>query len=322
MASRRAAKPTLRIAAFLAAARAGEAPNRPWLQARFGISRTQAARDVQALRDLGAPLGFDELLNGYALRDLDWQPPGSPLPAVSTPIQEIAGVAARALVEAWNPQLGILLRGEAGAAVEQALVVTTSHGAHVEPALLLLLADAIARARRLRIVYDPAWSVGDAGGEAKAREVSPWLIQIADGHPYLHAHCHLRKDHRAFHLSGLREAVALEAIAKPRPVDLRQRVAGRLGVGGDIGADKVATVHLRGAWARWVLRERWHPQQSDRWVAADVLERRVRFGLEAALVRRLLPGGADVEVISPPSLVKAFRGAVTALAQAMTERAE
>ena len=315
MRGNRAATQTQRMEALLAAARAGNAPNRRWLQERFGISRTQATRDIIALRDLGAPLHYDDLVSGYALADPDWRLPETPPPPLASPIQEIAGVAARALVEAWNPQLANLLRGDAGAAVEQALLVTTSHGAWVQPTMLVKLADAIANQQRLHIVYDPAWPVGGAGGEACARDVSPWLIQVADGHPYLHAYCHLRRGHRAFHLSGLREAVTLETAAKRRPIDLRQRVAGRFGVGGDISTDKTATVQLRGAWARWVERERWHPQQADSWIADGVLQRRVRFGLELALVRRLLPGGADVEVIAPPSLVKAWREAVAALVQ-------
>lgn len=301
-------KPIERQNAIWAWIRRGEQPDVPRLQRRLQASRSTVRRDLEALRDLGAPISYDEAVGGYVTDDPNWTPPAGALDAVTTgQTGAIAGATARALVEAWNPLLAAALRAEAGAQFDRVVMVTTTRGAGVDIGLMTELCRAIRARRQISFRFRSPWVAEEAADEL--RRVSPWLMHLDDGHAYLRGWCHDRDALRSFHIGGIAAITTLGAEAKRPWRDLRKRLADRVGIGGAVEGEKVATVRLFGGWARWAARERWHPAQRDRWLG-DVLERSFPYGLEIEVVRRLLGGGGDVEVVGPRELREAFASEV------------
>jgi predicted DNA-binding transcriptional regulator YafY len=88
-------------------------------------------------------------------------------------------------------------------------------GAPVTGEMVLLLADAIRRRRRLRAVYR------SFSGEATRRELSPHGLVVHSGRWYLAAHDHDRDDLRTFRVDRMRRAVVAKepAVAPPEGFD-------------------------------------------------------------------------------------------------------
>jgi len=297
---------------LLQAIRRGECPSYSWIMRRFGVSKDTAKRDKDALRSMGAQLQFDPARGGFRLLNPEWRWTGEELSLLAGEAGGVAGTAARALLEAWNPALSAQLSSEDRSKLDAALVFTTSRHCPTEVDHLCLLVRAIADGRVVQFRYHSPW---DAPKEDDVvRHVSPWLLQVDDGHTYLRGYCHLRSDLRAFHLSSLRDLAATDQPARPRPTDLRPLVRSRMGIGGELGETQTAVVRLRGGWARWVAGEVWHADQQDRWYGEE-LERRFPFGMVPETVRRLLPGGADVEVVGPVALRLAWEQVVAGMAK-------
>ncbi len=301
---------SLRRRALWEAIARGSQPTIGWIERTFHVSRATAKRDVEALRDLQCPLRYDSAVGGYVTDDPAWQLPSGEVEASTAgPEGALAGATARALMDAWSPALGATLRAEAGRDFERLVVVTTSRGADVDVALLTALCRAIREQQAVTFQFRSPWQAGDAA--ASPRLVSPWLLQLDDGHAYLRGYCHARRELRTFHVAGIEGLAPSNERWQRPPRDLRKRLAGRVGIGGDVAAVHEAHVRLHGPWAQWAARERWHPDQRDHW-EGSVLVRRFRFGLAIEAARRLMPGASDVEVVGPPELREAFAGLVEA----------
>lgn len=296
----------------------GDQPRTDMLERRFHVSHATAKRDIEALRGMECPLRYDAAVGGYVTDDPAWvMPSGAVLAATAGAEGGLAGATARALVDAWSPALGAMLRAEAGPAFERLVVVTTSRGADLDVALLSDLCRAIREQRAVAFRFRSPWHAGDV--EAEQRVVSPWLLHIDDGHTYLRGCCHARGKLRTFHVAGIE---ALTSSAEPwrrPPRDLRKHLAARVGIGGGVVASELAHVRLHGAWARWAARERWHPEQQDRW-EGDVLVRKFRYGLAIEAARRLMTGAGEVEVVGPAELREAFAGLVEAAWRRVLDR--
>lgn len=292
--------PLDRQRALVAAIRRGECPDYAWVCRQFGVSRDTAKRDKQALLAMGAQIAFDAARGGLRLLNPEWEWPASAVAVAATEAGGVAGAAARALLEAWSPELSTLLSSDDRKLLEAALIFTTSRHVQARADDVCLLVRAIAEQRTVQFVYASPWE--QARRQEQPRLVSPWLLQADDGHTYLRGHCHLRAASRSFHLPSIAGLRLADQPAKPRPTNLRPLVRARVGIGGELENPVQAVVHCHGGWAQWVAHERWHPTQHDRWLADGVLERRFPYGMKEEALRRLLPGGADVEVIGPPEL--------------------
>jgi len=195
---------------------------------QLGVDRRTARRYVAALQDLGIPIeGQRGVGGGYRIR------PGYRLPPLMLTDDEAVVVALGTLAAgrlglAGSPESvdgalakihrvlpdGLRRRVEA---LEETLDFTASTrgSAPVGGDLVLLLADAIRRRRRLRMAYR------SYAGEETERELSPLGLVVHTGRWYLAAHDHGRDDLRTFRVDRIRRPALAEdsALAPPAGFD-------------------------------------------------------------------------------------------------------
>jgi predicted DNA-binding transcriptional regulator YafY len=200
---------------------------------RLGVDRRTVRRDVATLQRLGIPVeGERGVGGGYRLR------PGYRLPPLMLTEDEATAVvlgltAARRLAlgdaDGTDGALakihrvlpdGLRRRVEA---LEASLAFTGAAITGEPPAgeTVLLLADAIRRARRVRVQYR------SFEGERTQRELSPYGLVVHAGRWYLAAHDHTRSALRTFRVDRIRRAtiVDVEATAAPDGFDALEHVS-------------------------------------------------------------------------------------------------
>jgi predicted DNA-binding transcriptional regulator YafY len=190
---------------------------------RLRIDRRTVRRYISSLHELGIPIeGQRGVGGGYRIR------PGYRLPPLMLDDDE-AVVVALGVVAAGRIGLAGTTESVEGAlakihrvlpeglrrrveALETTLDFTADApaGAPVTGEMVLLLADAIRRRRRLRAVYR------SFSGEATRRELSPHGLVVHSGRWYLAAHDHDRDDLRTFRVDRMRRAaIAKEPAVSP-----------------------------------------------------------------------------------------------------------
>jgi len=191
---------------------------------RLAIDARTVRRYIAALQDLGIPVeGQRGVGGGYRVR------PGYRLPPLMLSDDEavivvLGLIAARrqgldsdsgsvegALVKIHRVLPDLLRRRVE--ALETALGFTASPrtGAPVAGDTVLLLAEAVRRARRVRTSYR-AFS-----GERTRRELSPYGLVVHAGRWYLAAHDHLRDDLRTFRIDRMSRTTIVDGEAQQAP---------------------------------------------------------------------------------------------------------
>ena len=186
---------------------------------RLGIDGRTVRRYVAALQELGIPVeGQRGVGGGYRMR------PGFRLPPLMLSDDEavvvvLGLVAARRLAVEGESIEGALtkiqrvlpdtLRRRVDA-LERTLAFTSSAGAatSLDGESVLLLAEAIRRARRLRISYR------SFAGERSERELSPYGLVVHSGRWYLSAYDHSRTDLRTFRIDRMSRLALLDEPAR------------------------------------------------------------------------------------------------------------
>jgi predicted DNA-binding transcriptional regulator YafY len=139
-------------------------------------------------------------------------------------------------------------------------------------------------------------------GEETERLVSPQRLVHYRYNWYLDAWCHTRNDIRIFAVDAIRAAQALDEPAH-EVADERLDEVLRAGYGIFAGqAVDRAVLRFTPSRARWVASEAWHSQQVGRMEPDGSYVLEVPYSQEPELVMDILKYGADVEVLSPPSL--------------------
>ncbi len=160
-----------------------------------------------------------------------------------------------------------------------------------------LVAKATVDRKQVEIVH-----LNRQSGESVKRIISPQqLIHYRDNW-YVDAWCHLRKEVRSFAVDAITECELLDVDAKELdPDQLRASMQSGYGIFG--GAVKGwATLKFTPERARWVQHEEWHPEQRGTLHADGSYTLEVPYSDERELLGDILRHGAEVEVISPPSL--------------------
>ena len=279
---------------------------------RLECSRATARRVIAHMRlYLGAPLIWDPKLRRYRYAEREGEGPWE-LPGLWLGADELhALLAAERLLEQvepglLEPELGPLRRRirellrrvpGGGEALAGRVRLAPIGRRQPSPEAFRTVADALARRRRLRILYH-----GRASDEETERTVSPQRLVHYRDNWYLDAWCHLRRGLRTFALDRIRRVRVLEEAAKAVPEARLERYYARsYGIFGGEPRHEAVLVFTAER-ARWVAEERWHPEQRGRTLDDGRYELRIPYGDPRELVMDILKYGPDVEVVAPAEL--------------------
>lgn len=284
------------------------------MTAELECSRSTAVRTIEHMRDyLGAPIDYDRARNGYFLRPTEngpWELPGlwfnaSELHALLAAYELLANVQPGLFDEALAPlkdRIEKLLQSRRGGSPEigrrvRLLRVATRR---VEPEHFRAVADALVTRRRLCLVYH-----GRGRDEVTEREVSPQRLVHYRDNWYLDAWDHGKRALRNFAVERIRAVRKLDRPARDiADARLDEHQSAAYGIFGG-RPRRVAVLRFTPERARWVADETWHPQQQASWRSDGYYELRVPYADPRELILDISRYGADVEVVSPPSLRRA-----------------
>jgi predicted DNA-binding transcriptional regulator YafY len=217
------ASPTSRLLELLELLQARPSTSGREIADRLGIDARTVRRYVGVLRELGIPIeGQRGVGGGYRIR------PGYRLPPLMLGDDEAVAVvlgllatresdpdggsdAVAGALAKINRVLPSTLRRQVEA-LEETLDFTASRGsAPADAALVLLLADAVRRRRRLHTAYR------SFSGEESERELSPYGLVVHSGCWYIVAHDHKRDDLRTFRVDRMWRTALAEGAFVPSP---------------------------------------------------------------------------------------------------------
>ena len=282
---------------------------------RLEISWATLKRDLAQMKDaFNAPIVYDRELRGYRFDSR--QPRVGPqyeLPGLWFSAEEIHALLTMQHLLANLDPGGLLgphikpmlsrtlsLMASADNSVEEVqrrikIVTLGARRFHLEH--FQAVGSALLRRKRLVIRYHARGS--DALSE---REVSPQRLTYYRDNWYLDAWCHLREALRSFAVDAIESVECSEK--KTRDV-ADKRLDAVLGAGYGIfsGAKLTwATLRFTPERARWVLAERWHPQQEGQLRKDGSYDLRLPYADDRELIMDILKYGGDCRVIAPRAL--------------------
>lgn len=261
-----------RLAELDKAIRSGRYPNcSSFAKAYEGVSRRTVARDIELLKEMGAPLEFDPVKNGYHYTDRSWQ-----MPAITLSEGELLQLF---LAERMAAQYRGTPIARTLAAVFEKLSAALPSDVSLDPAYLgshfsfhptpsrpisETIWDSALKALRggwvLRITYSrPDWT------KPLEREIEPVHLASIAGEWHLVAFEHGEKEPKQYALSRVKSAKVLKKEFEPHDFDPGKFFEGRFARFVPRGG-KAHKVEIRfsSEAAGWVLEREWHPKQKVR----------------------------------------------------------
>ncbi len=291
------------------------------------VSRATVCRDLDYLRDrLGVPVSWDAVAKGYRLEGFEGQNNGHELPGVWFSEREIhALLSIMELMSQLEPEGLLSLRiapfrqrlehlleqgmGNAAEAIKRIRIAPIAQR-QVANDQFQLITHALLKRRKLEIAY-----YGRQTDQTVTRVISPQRLVYYRDNWYLDAYCHLRDGLRSFALDAITKATLLDDDA----IDLSQEEILRFfedSYGIFNGpSQQVAKLKFTPFRARWVARERWHPDQVSSVLPDGSYMLEVPYGEDWELIQDILKQGTDVQVLGPTSL----RNKVISMVQEMAK---
>ncbi len=299
-----------RLAELDRAIRTGRHPNCSSFAKEYEVSRRTIARDIEFLKEKGAPLAYDGAANGYRYTDRSWQMPM--LDLTEGELLQLLVAERMAAQYRGTPlakTLASLFDKLAAALPDHVSVdpvfvgeVFSFHGQparEMSEAVWKRLAGALRDCEVLRIRYaNPA-----SDTEAGYRDVEPVHLACIVGEWYLVAHCRKRDALRHFAVSRIVSAKATGEHFKPRDFDPAEYFSNRFGrfVGRPGKVHNVAIRFSKSA-APWILERQWHPKQKIKRHRDGSLTLSFPAPALYEVKRWVLSWGAEADVVRPKEL--------------------
>ncbi|MFB6614988.1 helix-turn-helix transcriptional regulator [Streptomyces sp. NPDC085524] len=192
-----------------------------WLAERFGVSTRTIERDLGALQESGVPVYAEPGRSGGYVVDKDHTlPPLTITPAeaaaLAVALHELSGSPfATDARSALHKVLAVMPQRDRQAAHELAARIRVPAHPASPSSLPHTLREALSTRRPVHLSH------ADEHGRLTDGVVEP-LGFLGGEHWYLIGWCRLRSAVHGFRLDRIREAVALEEAAEPRPLDLSE----------------------------------------------------------------------------------------------------
>jgi len=292
------------------------------LRSDLQVSRATLHRDIEYLRDrMGMPIVWDAGLRAYRLERGVRAAKRFHLPGMWLTEPEISGlVTLSELIDQVDPtgiigkhveplrdRLGEILGGlgippgEFGRRVRLIPLGNRKGGHACFPGI------AHATLTRQRVTIDYYTRGRD---ERMRREVSPQRLVFYRQNWYLDAWCHLRDGLRSFALDCVLGVEPSATPAKEVPeAELSEFFSKGYGIFSGEHPLQWAVLRFSPERSRWVACECWHLQQQGEFTSLGEYLLRVPYTMDEELIGDILRHGAEVEVMSPPSLRSKVREA-------------
>ena len=300
------------------------------------VSRATVCRDLDYLRDrLGVPVTWDAAERAYRLDGLDGnhqgQDPGHELPgvwfsereihALLTIIELMSQLEPEGLlsprIAPFRERLEQLLEQGTGSATEalKRIRIIPMGQRQISSDHFQLIAHGLLKRRRLHIAY-----YGRQADVVVPRDISPQRLVYYRDNWYLDAYCHLRDGLRSFSI----DAIRLASLLDDRAIDLDD-VEVTAFFESSYGifngpSRQVARLKFTPFRARWVARERWHPEQVSTLLPNGTYLLDVPYAQDWELIQDILKQGPDVEVLAPDGLRKKVSEAIGAMASVYSNK--
>lgn len=290
--------------------RAGRYPNCFSFAKDWEVSRRTIARDIEFLKEKGAPLEFDGAKNGYRYTDRSWQMPMLDLTEGELLQLLLAGrMASQYRGTPLAKTLDALFEKIAAAlpdrvSIDPAFVGEqfTFHGLPAREMSEKVWTDvvrALRGCRVLRIVYAP---VGSA--DAETRDVEPIHMACIADEWYLVAHCRERDAMRHFSIARITSAKPMTETFEPPDFDPEEYFSNRFGrFIGEPGKTYNVVVKFAKTAAPWVLERTWHPKKKVKRHRDGSLTLSFPAPALYEVKRWVLSWGSEAKVMKPKQLV-------------------
>ncbi len=275
-------------------------PNAQTLMEEFELSRATAHRDISYMRDrLLAPLEFDSSRKGFYYSDQDFALPFEDSPRILflmgllNKMADEAGLGGLPEMKKLKRRLSQLI----APGYEQLMQDVLCQWIEVEslaPAIFETILEAVLKDRLLEIEYCSAEAA------TSQRTLEPQRLINYQGRWYLLAYCHLRDDHRLFHMARMeRAAVGAKRTGAPRPAP-KSYLDEAFGIfTGPIRYH--ATIAFTGTAAELVRRQFWHEKQHIE-ERDDAIILSLPVNDDREIMMKILQYGGQATVLEPASL--------------------
>lgn len=289
------------------------------------VSRATVCRDLDYLRDrLGVPVKWDAAERAYRLEGLEAQNVGHELPgvwfsereihALLTMIELISQLEPEGLlsprIAPFRERLEQLLEQGTGSASEalKRIRIIPMGQREISSDHFQVITHALLKHQRLHIAY-----YGRQADVIVPRDISPQRLVYYRDNWYLDAYCHLREGLRSFSIDAIRLANVLdEPVLVMSEEDVGSFFESSYGIFNG-PSRQVARLKFTPFRARWVARERWHPDQVSTLMPDGSYLLDVPYGQDWELIQDILKQGPDVEVLAPESLRAKVAEAISAM---------
>lgn len=291
------------------------------------VSRATVCRDLDYLKDrLGFPVVWDRSVRGYRLDQAGPFGGSHELPGFWLNEREIYVLLS---------MIEIISQLESGdflatnmAPIKQRLIQILEQGVgdtntalqririspiaqrHVSNEHFQVVAQSLVARKKLQMDYYARQT-----DQLVQRTISPQRLIYYRDNWYLDAYCHLRESLRSFSVDAIKAVELLTDDAKVITDEELARVfESSYGIfnGPSRQSARLKFTPFR---ARWVARERWHPNQVSTLLPDGSYQIDVPYGEDWELIQDILKQGTDVEVLGPPAL----RSKIKTLTQEMSQ---
>ena len=265
---------------------------------------------IREMRDLGAPLAWDQKLKGYYLdknSNDHFELPGlwfnpSELYALLTSYSLLSNVQ-----PGWlNPYITPLKHRITGLLenasrdfneIQQRVRIINIASRPTDLKHFQQTVTALIERKQLKMLYH-----GRARDKTDERTISPQRLVYYRNNWYLDAWCHLRNALRSFAIDRLYPVAMLDTAA--REIDsntLNQHYADAYGIFAGT-ATHTAVLLFSDKAAKWVADEHWHPQQHGEMLPNGRYQLHIPYSNPQELIMDILKYGPEVEVLEPDTL--------------------